>query len=203
MATLVIAGLGNPGAQYAQTRHNLGYEVLDLLAKRLGSSFRVRVRGHQATAQAGEHRVVLIKPTTFMNLSGQAVAPLLRRNGLPPSNLLVIHDDLDLPAGRVRVRRGGSAGGHRGVQSIIEALGTPEFSRLKIGIGRPPTGVDPVDFVLMRPQPNERAQLGAGIDLAVQACEVWLIDGIAAAMNAVNGSDPSGGPGNATPGGRA
>jgi len=205
MATLVIAGLGNPGAQYAQTRHNLGYEVLDLLAMRLGSSFRVRVRAHHATAQAGEHRVVLIKPTTFMNLSGQAVAPLLRRNGLPPSNLLVIHDDLDLPAGRVRVRRGGSAGGHRGIQSIIDALGSPEFNRIKIGIGRPPTGIDPVDFVLLRPAPGERSLLAAGIDLAVQACEVWLASGIDSAMNVFNGSDPSGGPGasTATPGGRA
>lgn len=205
MANLVIAGLGNPGAQYAQTRHNLGYEVLDLLAKRLGSSFRIRVRGQHAMAQVGGRSVLLVKPTTFMNLSGPAVAPLLRRNGLPPASLLVIHDDLDLPAGRVRVRRGGSAGGHRGVQSIIDALGTPEFNRLKIGIGRPPVGVDPVDFVLFRPTPNERALFNAAIDLAAQACEVWLADGIDAAMNAFNGSDPGIGPEvtPCLPGGRA
>jgi len=203
MATLVIAGLGNPGAQYAQTRHNLGYEVLDLLARRLGTSFRVRVRGQHATAQVGDRSVLLIKPTTFMNLSGQAVAPLLRRNGLPAASLLVIHDDLDLSAGRVRVRRGGSAGGHRGVQSIIDALGTPEFNRLKIGIGRPPMGVDPVDFVLLRPTPIERALFSAAVTLAAQACEVWLTDGIDAAMNTFNGSDLGIGPDVAppTPGG--
>ena len=114
MSTLVIAGLGNPGQQYAHTRHNLGYDVLDLVAARLGLSFRARLRAMYASGSATGQQLVLIKPTTFMNLSGQAVAPALRRNGVPPANLLVIHDDLDMQAGRVRVRRGGSAGGHRG-----------------------------------------------------------------------------------------
>lgn len=192
METLVIAGLGNPGPGYARSRHNLGYDVLDLLARRHGASFRPRVRGLQAVFQADGRNVVLVKPTTFMNLSGQAIAPLLRRKGLGAAALLVVHDDLDLPTGRVRLRRSGSAGGHRGVQSIIDLLGTTEFARLKIGIGRPPAGTDPMDYVLLRPTPGERAMLDAAMVPAADACEIWWRQGIEAAMNMFNAADGNG-----------
>jgi len=187
----VVAGLGNPGPTYAHTRHNLGYEVLDLLAGQLGISFRPRARAAHAVSSAGGRQIVLIKPTTFMNLSGQAVGPFLRRNGVSPASLLVIHDDLDLQSGRIRMRRGGSAGGHRGVQSIMDALGTAEFARLKIGIGRPPVGVDPVDYVLLRPAPAEREALATAVRVAADACQLWLCSGIEAAMNLYNSVDAS------------
>lgn len=194
MDALVIAGLGNPGTEYSRTRHNLGYDVLDLVATRLGATFRTRARALHATGMYAGRAVVLIKPTTYMNLSGQAVAPFMRRNGIVPASLLVVHDDLDLAAGRLRVRRGGSAGGHRGVQSIIGALGTADFSRLKIGIGRPPIGMDPVEYVLLRPALAEREQLDAVAALAADACLAWIAQGIEAAMNQFNGTEQACGP---------
>ncbi len=183
---MVLAGLGNPGPEYARTRHNLGYAVVEAVAGMLGASFRTVPRARIARASVAGAEVLLLKPTTFMNLSGAAVAPLMRRKGIPAAGLLVIHDDLDTGLGRVRLRRGGSAGGHRGVQSIIEAVGSSDFARLKIGIGRPPDGVDPVDYVLQRPLPEEKEALTKAVSTAAAACRAWLEDGLEAAMNAFN-----------------
>lgn len=180
----ILAGLGNPGPRYRGTRHNAGYLVLDELAGRWGAAFR-------RTRDAEEARVrdlLLLKPRTFMNLSGRAVQAALTRAGLPPAELLVIHDDLDLPLGRLRLRRGGGAGGQRGVRDIIERLG-PDFTRLKVGISRPPEGWTPEHWVLSRFAEGEREVLHAVVSAAADAVEILLDSGQEAAMNHVNGVD--------------
>ncbi len=180
----ILAGLGNPGPRYRGTRHNAGYLVLDELARRWNATFR-RVR------EADEARVrdlLLLKPRTFMNLSGRAVQAALTRAGLPPSELLVVHDDLDLPLGRLRLRTGGGAGGQRGVRDIIERLG-PGFTRLKVGISRPPADWTAERWVLSRFSEDERIVLERVVAAAADAIELLLERGPEAAMNAVNGVD--------------
>jgi PTH1 family peptidyl-tRNA hydrolase len=135
----LLVGLGNPGREYANTRHNIGFLCLDELARRHGAAFdKVHLRALIATVSLGAERVVLARPQTFMNLSGEAVGALLSWYKLPASDLIVVTDDMDLPFGRLRLRLKGSAGGHNGLKSIIESLGTLEFPRLRVGIGRPP-----------------------------------------------------------------
>jgi len=188
----LLVGLGNPTARYARTRHNVGFDIIDAVAGELAVNFRSPVSGAKALlaqAQWGLDPVWLLKPVTFMNLSGQAIAPLARRKGLDLAAILVIHDDLDLVTGRIRLRHGGGAGGHRGVASIIEALGDPGFVRLKVGIGRPPDGVDPADYVLRRPAPCERESLDEAIARAAQACLTWVREGFEVAANRYN-QDP-------------
>ena len=188
----LLIGLGNPTARYARTRHNVGFDTIDAVADELGVTFRSSGIGGKALlaqAQCGPNPVWLLKPVTFMNLSGHAIAPLARRKGLDLGAILVIHDDLDLTAGKMRLRRGGGAGGHRGVASIIEALGDPGFVRLKVGIGRPPDGVDPADYVLQRPAPCERESLDQAIARAAQACMAWVREGFDVTANRYN-SDP-------------
>jgi PTH1 family peptidyl-tRNA hydrolase len=143
----VILGLGNPGPRYAQTRHNAGFRVVERIA---GTGKWTRQRGLASicTVEIDGIMVLLVRPLTFMNLSGKAIQPLLRQLGLQPQDLLVIHDDLDLPSGSIRLRPGGGSGGHKGVQSIIDHLGSRDFARLRIGIGRPVEGADPVEYVL-------------------------------------------------------
>lgn len=160
--------------------------VLDLLAPALPAAFGRGTRGRLARTPHRLGEVLLLKPQTFMNLSGQAAAPLVRRHGLRPDDILVVHDDLDLATGRIRFRRGGGDGGHRGVASLIEQLGTADFCRLKIGIGRPPAGVDPAEYVLLRPQGEEADLLAGGIGRAVAGCLLWIEEGLAAAMNQCN-----------------
>ena len=182
----LIVGLGNPGPRYDGTRHNLGFAVLDRLAAELSASFRARDRALVAQARHGGLDLVLVKPQTYMNESGRAVVPLMRRHGLAAADLLVVHDDLDLAVGVVRLRRGGGPGGHRGVESIIVSLGDREFPRLKLGIGRPPVGLDPTVYVLQRPAPAGREPLAAAVAHAVPACLTWARDGLATAMNQHN-----------------
>ena len=183
----LIVGLGNPGPQYDRTRHNLGFQVADLLAGAVGAKFRLGSRGLLARGRYRGVELLLLKPTTYMNESGQAAVPLLRRKGIPAgSGLLVVHDDLDLAAGKLRLRRDGSAGGHKGVISLIQHLGTPEFGRLKIGLGRPPAGVDPVEYVLHRPDPAERELLDAAVRRAVDAALLWAAEGMESAMGTYN-----------------
>lgn len=175
----VIVGLGNPGPDYRETRHNVGQAVLDRLAARLGVRFRVRVRGPAALAEGewGGTRLCLAKPVAFMNVIGPSVARLLRTLDLDPAALIVVHDDLDLAFGRVRVRQKGRHGGHNGVRSVIEALGTEGFRRVKVGIGRPASKEDVVDWVLSRFTSEEHRALpplleraaDAAIELAVVA----------------------------------
>jgi len=180
----ILAGLGNPGPRYRGTRHNAGYLVLDELAGRWGASFR-RAR---EVDEARVRDLVLLKPRTFMNLSGRAVQAALTRAGVPPTELLVVHDDLDLPLGRLRLRKGGGAGGQRGVRDIIERLG-PDFTRLKVGISRPPTGWTAERWVLSRFADNEQDVLDRVVATAADAVEVLLDRGPEAAMNLVNGVD--------------
>jgi PTH1 family peptidyl-tRNA hydrolase len=183
----LIVGLGNPGRQYAKTRHNIGFLCVDALAKHWGLTFsRHRARSEVAEGEACGRRIILAKPQTYMNNSGVAVRDLLKMSNLSPSDLLVIADDLDLPFGRLRLREKGSSGGQRGIQSIIDQLGTDQFARLRVGIGRPPPDVDPVDYVLTTFTASEAAELPAILDRVVAGVEVLLTRGLAAAMNVVN-----------------
>ena len=179
----MLVGLGNPGPAYQGTRHNAGFMVLDRLAQEEGLSWRRREDSEWADWQEGH----LLKPMTMMNLSGLAVAPVARKKGLEASQILVIYDDLDLPLGKMRWRPGGSAGGHRGVASIIEHLGTADFPRLKIGIGRPPG--ETITYVLGSFSLAEREILARVIPAATQAIRIWLEQGLEAAQRTCNGLD--------------
>lgn len=185
--SLIIVGLGNPGSQYARTRHNVGFWCIDRLADKNSIALSRRHR----TAQLGEgtiegHRVVLAKPRTFVNRSGEAATYLLARFRVSPQELLVIFDDIALPSGALRLRLGGSAGGHNGVTSIIEALGTRELPRLRIGIGHPPEGADQVAYVLGAMSEEEQRAADDAVERAAQAVATVLADGITAAMNRFN-----------------
>ena len=190
----LIVGLGNPGRRYRLTRHNVGWEVISRLARRA----RIAVDDEDGFSEVGRGsiggtRVILARPQTYVNVSGEAVRDLRRRHRLRPQDILVVVDDLDLPLGRLRLRASGSAGGHNGLKSIIEALGTTEFPRLRVGIGRPPEGVDPADHVLTRFTSDERAVVDAALDRAAEAIETAIAEGIETAMNRFN---PGGNDGN-------
>jgi peptidyl-tRNA hydrolase, PTH1 family len=179
-------GLGNPGPEYSGSRHNVGFQCVRWLARKHGLSFD-GTRAHARIAQGAIQGkpVVLARPQTFMNLSGQAVSGLLQWLRLAPAALVVIHDDLDLPLGRIRLRPGGSAGGHRGIRSIIDSLGTQEFARLRVGIGRP-EGNDAVDYVLGDFSSTERQVMAESYARAAEAVECILTEGLEAAMNRFN-----------------
>ncbi len=187
--TWLIAGLGNPGRQYAATRHNIGYMVADELARQLPpGERRHRFDGEIIETSEPQGRIVLLKPETFMNLSGNAVAAAARWYRVPPERLLVIHDDLDLPFGQLRLRARGSSGGHNGLTSVIARMGTGEIPRLRIGIGRPEHG-NTIPYVLSRFSSEEERALPDVIKLAAEAARSWYRDGIDAAMNAFNRAD--------------
>jgi len=182
----LIVGLGNPGRKYAGNRHNVGFQCLDRLAEAWGLSFgRRKHKALLAQGQIAGLKVILAKPQTFMNLTGEAVERLARFYKVPPESILVIYDDLDLPVGRIRLRPEGGSGGHKGMKSIIEHLGTNGFLRLRVGIGRPPHG-DPVDYVLNDFAPDEGLVIEEAYERAVSAVELWLAEGIVAAMNRYN-----------------
>jgi PTH1 family peptidyl-tRNA hydrolase len=190
----LIVGLGNPGREYAGSRHNVGFWCLNRLARRHGIAFSSR--GRLAAVGEGElvgRPVILAKPRTFVNLSGRAVSHLLRRYRLSPQQLLVVCDDLDLPLGRVRLRARGSHGGHKGMRSIIEATGSQDFPRIRIGIGRPQVAGEPtwepehvVDYVLSPMTADERRILDDAVATAGEAILCLLSDGVEAAMNQYN-----------------
>jgi peptidyl-tRNA hydrolase, PTH1 family len=187
----VICGLGNPGDRYRLTRHNVGFRVVDLLADRWGLTGQGRVRDgaalleHRLLEPVG--RVLLVKPLKYMNLSGGPLKAALRQTEVDArDDLLVVADDVDLPLGRIRLRRSGSAGGHNGLRDIIGALGTDEFSRLRVGIGR---AGETVDHVLSTFRPGERENADEAVATAADAAERWLRDGIETAMNDYNGLD--------------
>ena len=186
MASLII-GLGNPGGEYARTRHNCGWMVLDELERR-GSFARARREGPSKlrAGSLGGFDVVLARPTTYMNLSGRAGVHLARVLGVAPPDVVVVHDDVDLPFGRLRVRRGGSAGGNRGVRSLIESWRTPDFIRVRVGIGRPAEGEDTVDHVLDPFTPSEREALPAILGRAADAVTAIVRDGLDRAMTEYN-----------------
>lgn len=181
----LIVGLGNPGARYAATRHNIGFAVVDLLADRAGARFKA----HRSRCDIVETRlegasVVLAKPRSFMNESGGPVTAAARFFKIPVERVVVAHDELDLDFGVIRLKRGGGAGGHNGLRSVASALGSPEFSRVRFGIGRPPGRQDPADFVLREFAPSERKELPYLVDRAADAAEALLRDGLEAAQNA-------------------
>ena len=183
----LIVGLGNPGRQYARNRHNVGFLVVSRLAERLGASF-CRMQ-HKALIAQGRHegrRLILAKPQTFMNLSGQAVVPLLRFYKIPLDHLLVVYDDLDLPPFTLRLRPKGGHGGHKGMRDIIQRLGSQEFPRLRVGIGRPPGRMDAADYVLQDFSPAEQEALEPVLDRAVEGILLWITEGLPAAMNFIN-----------------
>ncbi len=183
----VICGLGNPGERYRLTRHNVGFRVVDLLADRWGLTGQGRIREGAALLEARrpEDRVLLVKPMKYMNLSGTGLRAAIRQTDVDVmSDLLVVTDDIDLPLGRIRLRRSGSAGGHNGLRSIIEALGTDEFHRLRIGVGRSGTAAG---HVLATFRPDERDLASEMVAVGADASERWLRDGIDEAMNAFNG----------------
>ena len=187
----VIVGLGNPGPEYRKTRHNLGFWVVDRLAERWGA----RLSRRAFLAMVGEvqwrdEKILLVQPQTYMNRAGEAVARIRDFYHLALYDLVVIHDDLDLPLGRIRIKRGGGgAGGNRGVVSLIEVLGSKDFTRVKMGIGRPPGQQDPADFVLQPFTPLEEAFILPVVDRAVEAVEVLLAEGIERAMALFNVSN--------------
>jgi PTH1 family peptidyl-tRNA hydrolase len=195
----MIVGLGNPGPEYARHRHNIGFQVVDLFADRHGLNFdkfqkRGRVAIGNVRLRSGwSGRLMLTKPMTYMNASGEAVGQLAAFYKIAHLNILVVHDDLDLPLGRLRLRPDGSPGGQKGVGSIIKALGTDAFCRLKVGISRPggpnsgaPPAMDPADYVLQPFSAEQEKEMALTRVRAADAIEVWLSDGIEAAMNAFN-----------------
>ncbi len=188
MERFLIVGLGNPGREYADTRHNIGFECADALARAHGLTFsRRQSKALVADGLVAGKKVTLAKPQTFMNLSGQSVAGLVRFYRVPLERLLVIFDDLDLPLGTIRLRKSGGAGGHKGMRDIIGRLGSDAFPRLRVGIGRPPGRMDPAAYVL-RPFDAEELPLLEEVRWrAVRALESWLIEGIELAMSRHNG----------------
>ena len=185
----VICGLGNPGERYRFTRHNVGFRVVDLLADRWGLTGGGRLRDGAAVLDVRRPepagKVLLVKPMRYMNRSGQPLRAALRQTDVDPAtDLLLVADDIDLPLGRLRLRRAGSAGGHNGLRDVIAALGTDEFSRLRVGVGR---SGEAVDTVLGTFGPGERELAAEMVAVGADAAELWLRDGIEAAMNAYNG----------------
>ena len=190
MSAFLVVGLGNPGPQYAATRHNVGFEVADLLADRAGASFK----RHRSGAESAEvhlgmppaPRAVLAKPQSFMNISGGPTKALAGYFDVPPEQVIVVHDELDLPLGAIRLKLGGGDNGHNGLKSITKALGTGDYLRVRIGIGRPPGRQDPADYVLRPFAPAERAEAGVVLQEAADAVEVLVRDGLAVAQNQVH-----------------
>lgn len=184
----LIVGLGNPGERYARTRHNIGFEAIDTLARRHGLEFRgKRANSLIAEGQIAGQRVALVKPQTYMNLSGQAVSSLRNWYKIDPAReLLVVYDDLDLPFGKLRLRERGSAGTHNGMRSIVAQLGSSDFPRLRVGIDQPPGKMDAAAYVLSRFRKEEEAELPFLLDTIADAVEVVLREGLTAAMNRYN-----------------
>lgn len=189
MERFLIAGLGNPGREYAGNRHNVGFRCIERFAAVHGLSFSKRQKkARVALGTVDDHPLVLARPRTFMNKSGQAVAPLVRFYKIPLERVLLIYDDLDLPLGTTRLRPSGGSGGHRGVRSVIQQLGSQAFARLRIGIGRPPGRMDPADYVLQDFSAEEEELLDEVLEQTVDAIEAWLDQGIEAAMSRYNSS---------------
>ncbi len=186
----LIAGLGNPGAKYAETRHNVGFMVVEALAAQAGVS--LKKKGHQGVYGVGRvvgQECTILLPQTYMNLSGASVGSAYKSLGLAPGDLIVVHDDIDLPFGSLRVRVGGGHGGHNGIRSIREVLGTGDFIRLKIGVGRPGGGGDVAGHVLSAFSSAERSQLDSVLQGSLQALTILLDRGAVAAMNEFNNRD--------------
>jgi len=187
--TYLIVGLGNPGREYRQTRHNVGFMLLDRLTARLNVRFtRMQSKALVASANFEERKIIFAKPQTFMNLSGQSVQGLLHFYKLPLENLLIAHDDLDLPLGTIRIRPDGRSAGQKGMTSTIDRLGTDEFPRLRLGIGRPPGHMQAPDYVLQDFSDADIVVISETLNRAVEAGLTWVTEGLDKAMNKFNGT---------------
>ncbi|SHN70575.1 aminoacyl-tRNA hydrolase [Desulfitobacterium chlororespirans] len=182
----LIVGLGNPGGQYAETRHNAGFLLLDCLAEELKLDFRPKFQGLMAETMMEGEKVYLLKPQTFMNLSGRSIRELAQFYKIAPEDIMVVYDDMDLPVGRLRLRSSGSAGGHNGIKSTIAELGTEEFWRLKVGIGRPTAGWDSARYVLASFAKEEIPVLEEILDKGMKAVTLWAKGDGDKAMNLYN-----------------
>ena len=183
----IIAGLGNPGAEYAHTKHNVGFMLVDALAEKLGlDAWRERFNALVAEGRIGAEKVLLVKPLTYMNESGRALAPLLDWYKLAPEELIVVHDDMDIAVGTIRLRRKGSAGGHNGIKSLLAHIGSQDFSRVRIGIGRPLPGWTVVRHVLAPFSAEDGPKVHEAIAYLLPAVECIVTDGIDMAMNRYN-----------------
>lgn len=185
----LIIGLGNPGEKYAHTRHNAGFEVLDRLAGELGVTLRKKLllRGAVAEVADGERKLVLVEPQTFMNDSGDCVRRVVSRYGVPREKTLVVYDDIDLPPGKIRIRKSGGPGTHNGMRSIAQHLGDTDFPRLRVGTGDRPAGEDLVAWVLGRPGKEDREKMEAAFDRAAEAALAFAREGVDKAMQKGNG----------------
>ena len=189
--TYLIVGLGNPGREYRETRHNVGFMLLDRLTVKLNARFtRLQSKALVASANYQERKIILAKPQTFMNLSGQSVQGLMHFYKLPLENLLIAHDDLDLPVGTIRIRPDGGSAGQKGMTSILERFGTDEFPRLRLGIGSPPGQMQAPDYVLQDFSNADLTFISETLNRAVEAALTWVTDGLEAAMNKYNGIVP-------------
>jgi peptidyl-tRNA hydrolase, PTH1 family len=190
-ADMLVVGLGNPGAEYARSRHNVGAEVVDILAERHGGTLeRSKERALTTEVRIGDQRVALAFPQTYMNLSGESVAQLVRRHGITdPEHIVIVQDELDLPVGTLKLKRGGGLAGHNGLRSIKAHLHTDGFLRVRIGVGKPITKEQGADHVLKRVSKRDRTELDVVVQEAADAVEMILSDGIDAAMNRVNTRD--------------
>jgi PTH1 family peptidyl-tRNA hydrolase len=185
---LLVVGLGNPGPQYATTRHNIGFLVADVLADRIGSGFKVHKKSGAdvVTGRLGDTSVVLAKPRTYMNESGRQVGPLAKFYSVAPADVIVLHDELDIDFGRIRLKYGGGVAGHNGLRSVSAALGTNDFKRVRIGIGRPPGRQSGASFVLENFNSRERPELGTIVEQSADAAELLVGLGLEPAQNTVH-----------------
>jgi len=189
LTTYLIAGFGNPGREYMNTRHNIGFMSIDRLCKKLDVFLgKLQSNALTATYKDAEYRIILAKPQTYMNLSGQSVVGLLHFYKIPVEQMLVIHDDLDIPFGSLRIRPSGGSGGQRGLGSTIEKLGSQDFARLRMGIGRPPGRMDSKDYVLQSFPSGDQQMLDTVLDAAAEAALVFVREGLDTAMNRYNGT---------------
>ncbi|MFC2336710.1 MAG: aminoacyl-tRNA hydrolase [Negativicutes bacterium] len=183
----MIAGLGNPGTEYTQTKHNVGFMLLDALAKHLEApEWKTKRDALVTETRIGAGKALLVKPLTYMNDSGRAIEPLLAWYKLRPEDLIVAHDDMDIPVGMIRIRKKGSAGGHNGIKSVLYHVQDENFSRVRIGIGRPPVGWTVIKHVLTPFSPADRILIDEAIDRLVPAVECIVRDGVDLAMNRFN-----------------
>ncbi len=186
---LLIVGLGNPGRDYKENRHNVGFMLIDRLSVRWDArNMKIQSKSIVISTRWEGRKLLLAKPQTYMNLTGTSVQGLLKFYKLPLENLLVAHDDLDLPFGALRIRPGGGPGGQRGVEDIINRLGTQDYARLRVGIDRPPGRMDPANYVLQDFPSKDLIALSQVLDRAADAVQAWILDGLNAAMNKFNGS---------------